>query len=64
MRTIGSHRISMAMLAMLAEMYREPKPSDGTRTMREPHVYPPNPFISRQVKRAMERAAKKADRKP
>ncbi len=30
-----------------------------TRTMREPHDWPLNPFVSRQVRRARERAAKK-----
>lgn len=37
---------------------------DGTRTMREPHDHPKNPFISRQVRRAMEREAAKRERKP
>jgi hypothetical protein len=36
---------------------------DGTRTMRERHDYPPNPFLSRQVRRALARAAKKAEKK-
>lgn len=51
--------------AILASMRHlgERREGDGTRTMRERHDYPPNPFLSRQVRRALARAAKKAEKK-
>lgn len=61
MTTIGRDMyLAMGALALMKAQKRAQREQPEWAVMEQPHCFPPNPFESRQVRRARERRERKA----